>query len=73
MTLDSNPEFWKWLIRKQRENAAQKKGREFEPIPLYIELEKPDKRSIPVHEPIEKSGNHSIIDFTINDDIIIVY
>lgn len=71
MTLDSNPDFWKWLIRKQRENAI-KNGREFEPIPLHIELEKPNQEAVPVEAP-EKSSDNSIVDFTINDDTIIVY
>lgn len=63
-TIDNSPEFWDWLIQKEEEEKIRKTNGNndcFEPIPLYIELEKPTNSNRN-----ESNSNESIIDYEVN-------
>jgi len=59
----NDPRFWEWLKEKGRE---QTKNQEFEPIPLYISIDQPQKKN-----EIEKEDSaEGEIDYSIEDNIV---
>lgn len=64
MDLEQSPEFWEWVIRKERGELDDNDitgDDAFAPLPLYIEIEKPSK----VEQKEEKEDGETAIDFVI--------
>lgn len=63
MTNVDLPEFWKWVVQKER-NEKAKENSNFEPQPLYIEHNIPQKPTA-ADEKADHGDGESVVDHTV--------
>jgi hypothetical protein len=64
--IEDDPEFWEWLIRKERGQNSNDSKTDIKYQPLYIEIAPLPKKPVkPLSEESDKNNNNSVIDYTV--------